>query len=403
MKNFAITASLVSFAICGGLVSCVAADVDDDAIDYSTLEQDLTNGVVYNFKPQNSGKCLDVAASGTNNGTNIQQWTCNGTAAQKFRAVATVAGHYKLVAENSGKCVDVAGSGTGDGVNIQLWQCNGTGAQDFRFENSNGHQRIVNRNSGKCVDVAWGNTADGTNVAQVACNGSSAQTWASVQVSGGGGGGTTPTGFAAIVSEAQFNQMFPNRIAFYTHSALVSAANAFPGFATTGDTTARKREVAAFLANINHESDQLRAVREYNGANYCNYCDWSRPYGCPAGQCSYFGRGPMQLSWNFNYKTTGDAIGANLLANPDLVATNATIAWKTAVHYWMTNPGPNTMTSHTGMTCTDSWCGFGQTVKSINGALECGGRNPATVEERVRKYKQFCDMLGVSYGNNLYC
>jgi hypothetical protein len=47
MKNFAITAFLVGFAGCGGLVSCVAADVDDDTVDYSTLEQDLTNGVVY--------------------------------------------------------------------------------------------------------------------------------------------------------------------------------------------------------------------------------------------------------------------------------------------------------------------------------------------------------------------
>lgn len=371
------------------------------------LEQGITNNTVYNFKPQNSGKCLDVSASGTADGTNIQQWTCNGTAAQQFRAVASTAGHYKLVALNSNKCVDVKGSGTGDGVNIQLWTCNGTGAQDFRFEASNGHSRIVNRNSNKCVDVAWASAADGANVAQVSCNGNAAQTWASVTVGGGGGGGggggNTGSGLGSVVSSSQFNSMFPNRIAFYTYGALVDAANSFGSFSNSSNMTIRKREAAAFLANINHESDQLRAVREYNTAYYCNYCDWGASYGCPAGQCNYYGRGPMQLSWNVNYKSTGDAIGVNLLANPDLVATNATIAWKTAVHYWMTNPGPNSMPANRGITCTDSWCGFGQTIRSINGALECDGKRPDLVEKRVQKYRQICDMLGVSYGNNLYC
>ena len=30
--------------------------------------------------------------------------------------------------------------------------------------------------------------------------------------------------------------------------------------------------------------------------------------GAPAGQTAYHGRGPMQLSWNFNYKAAGDAL-----------------------------------------------------------------------------------------------
>ncbi|OJH33655.1 chitinase, partial [Cystobacter ferrugineus] len=87
---------------------------------------------------------------------------------------------------------------------------------------------------------------------------------------GGDCGGTTPpptdpppptgTGIAAILSESTFNSMFPGRSSFYTYSALVAAANTFPGFATTGDTTTRKREVAAFLANIAHETGGLYYV-----------------------------------------------------------------------------------------------------------------------------------------------
>ncbi|MFI8325301.1 glycoside hydrolase family 19 protein, partial [Streptomyces sp. NPDC085529] len=47
--------------------------------------------------------------------------------------------------------------------------------------------------------------------------------------------------------------------------------------------------------------------------------------------------------------------------------------------------------------------GFGQTIRSINGSLECDGRNPAQVQSRVTKYQQFTQILGVPTGPNLYC
>lgn len=105
-----------------------------------------------------------------------------------------------------------------------------------------------------------------------------------------------------IVSEAQFNQMFPNRSSFYTYAGLVAALDAYPEFAQAGGTEIAKREAAAFLANVNHETGGLVYVKEINTANYSHYCDWSQSYGCPAGQSAYYGRGPIQLSWNFNYK-----------------------------------------------------------------------------------------------------
>ena len=35
----------------------------------------------------------------------------------------------------------------------------------------------------------------------------------------------------------------------------------------------------------------------------------------------------MQLSWNYNYVDAGTALNENLCAAPDLVATDASIAW----------------------------------------------------------------------------
>ncbi|HCT79322.1 MAG TPA: chitinase [Micromonosporaceae bacterium] len=207
-----------------------------------------------------------------------------------------------------------------------------------------------------------------------------------------------PGGF--VVTEANFNQMFPSRNSFYTYSGLTAAMSAYPGFARTGSDTVRRQEAAAFLANVHHETGGLVHIVEQNTANYPHYCDRSQPYGCPAGQAAYYGRGPIQLSWNFNYKAAGDALGINLLNNPYLVQNDAAVSWKTALWYWNTQNGPGTMTGHNAMV---NGHGFGQTIRSINGALECDGRNPAQVQSRVNNYTRFVQVLGVPAGNNLHC
>ncbi|MDQ0954895.1 putative chitinase [Streptomyces phaeochromogenes] len=211
-------------------------------------------------------------------------------------------------------------------------------------------------------------------------------------------GGTNPSGF--VVSEAQFNQMFPSRNSFYTYSGLKAAMSAYPAFANTGSDTVKKQEAAAFLANVSHETGGLVHIVEQNTANYPHYCDWGQPYGCPAGQAAYYGRGPIQLSWNFNYKAAGDALGIDLLGNPWLVQNDAAVAWKTGLWYWNTQNGPGTMTPHNAMV---NGAGFGQTIRSINGSLECDGKNPAQVQSRVNNYQRFTQILGTTPGNNLYC
>lgn len=210
-------------------------------------------------------------------------------------------------------------------------------------------------------------------------------------------GGST-SGFP--VSEALFNQMFPSRNAFYTYSGLMNAITAYPGFANTGDDTTKKREAAAFLANVNHETGGLVYIKEINEANYPTYCHPELPYGCPAGPNAYYGRGPIQLSHNFNYKAAGDALGLPLLTNPWLVEQDAAVSWKTALWFWNTQTGAGTMTAHNAMVNNQ---GFGQTIRTINGSIECNGGNPAQVEARVSAYRRFTGLLGVTPGDNLYC
>lgn len=232
--------------------------------------------------------------------------------------------------------------------------------------------------------------------------GAGGSTGAAGSVSGNGGSGgsvvTNPHKFEDVVTEAQFNQMFPNRNQFYSYSGLATAVNTkYPLFAATGDATTQKREAAAFLANVARETGNLKYIDELNPQGI--YCQASNTqYPCAAGQ-DYHGRGPIQLSWNYNYGAAGKAIGENLLANPGLVSSNATIAWETGLWFWMTVMA-NGRTAHTVMVQN---AGFGLTINVINGAIECNGGNSEAVNQRVNAFKSFCGMLGVDPGPNLTC
>ena len=106
---------------------------------------------------------------------------------------------------------------------------------------------------------------------------------------------------------------------------------------------------------------------------------------------TYFGRGPIQLSWNFNYGPAGEAIGFDGLNSPETVATDPIVSFKTALWYWVNFVQP-VMNQ-----------GFGATIRAINGALECDGGNSATVNARVEYFTEYCNQLGVSTGDNLTC
>ncbi len=334
-----------------------------------------------------AGKCIGAAGGNTTNGTAIDLYSCVGDATQQW----TFPGDGTI--RTAGKCMDVAGAGTADGTKVQLYDCNGTPAQQWVY--SSEHD-LVNPHANKCLDLKDNSSADFTVTQIWTCTGGANQKW--TVPSGSTLPSADPGGF--MVTEAQFNQMFPSRNSFYSYSGLVAALSAYSQFATVGSDTVRKQEAAAFLANVSHETGGLVYIVEQNTANYPYYCGWNQPYGCPAGQSAYYGRGPIQLSWNFNYKAAGDALGIDLLNNPWLVQNDSAVAWKTGIWFWMTSTGAGTMTAHNAMVNS---VGFGETIRTINGSLECNGANPAQVQSRVDAYTRFTQILGVPTGSNLYC
>ncbi|MGA6228181.1 RICIN domain-containing protein, partial [Streptomyces umbrinus] len=174
-----------------------------------------------------AGKCVDVAGASSANGTAVQLYDCNGSGAQ----IWSNPGDGTLRA--LGKCLDIVDRSTADGAAVQLWDCSGGSNQQWVVS---GARDIVNPAANKCLDVTGNNSANATRLQIWTCSGGANQKW-NAPASGGGG---TPSGF--VVTEGQFNQMFPGRNSFYTYSGLTAALSAYPGFANTGSDTVKKQE-----------------------------------------------------------------------------------------------------------------------------------------------------------------
>ncbi|MFH8928193.1 ricin-type beta-trefoil lectin domain protein [Streptomyces pristinaespiralis] len=115
------------------------------------------------------GKCLDVAGGSSADGTAVQLWDCNGSAAQRWtlRSDGSV--------QALGKCLDVTSGSTSDGAKVQLYTCNGSGAQQWRHEAGSGD--LVNVPADKCLDASDNSSANGTRAQIWSCTGAANQKW----------------------------------------------------------------------------------------------------------------------------------------------------------------------------------------------------------------------------------
>ena len=216
----------------------------------------------------------------------------------------------------------------------------------------------------------------------------------------------------------------------------------------------RKSELASFLGHTLHESDEWKASREYlmcadnqvvGSETYCKPCDsgsfnWETfkcdgvglagggltfngycnkvlapPDACacddmlqsepaplegyiPASKV-FFGRGAIQLSWNYNFRAASEALTGDATTfcdNPDLVATTPEYAWGAGVFFWMENLKEETTCHIEALRSAD----FGGTLNNINGGLECpayhGGWHGEAIKLRLNRYCKASAALGLA-------
>lgn len=249
------------------------------------------------------------------------------------------------------------------------------------------------------------------------------------------------TNVTKYLNEKKWNKLFPNRYGtglkdsinnnpdFYSFKTFVAAAKIFTTFLSDDDESIQKKELAAFLANIAQETSGgweaapggyfkwgLYFLEEQNPGRLNIYNDTSRKKYPGVEGKFYYGRGPKQLTWNYNYGQFSEAWYGNkdtLLQHPELLSKDPIESFASALWFWMTPQFPKP-SCHDIM--TGKWMptendiqkgrvpGFGATVNIINGGVECGsGTDNQKTKYRYQYYLYFCNYFHVLPGENISC
>jgi uncharacterized repeat protein (TIGR02543 family) len=202
----------------------------------------------------------------------------------------------------------------------------------------------------------------------------------------------------------------------------------YGSFLGDGDANTQKKELAAFLANLSHESTgggYAATTREWGlffnqeSGLTDDTVGWYTTSELEPNQAiahanfppnatkSYHGRGPIQLSWNYNYGLFSSILYGDkqvLLDDPNAVCRvgNGWLAFASAIWFWMTPQGlkpschdvmtgvykPNAQDVEAGRTIDT--LGIAWTIVIINGYYEADkGREGGSVGDRILFYEFF--------------
>lgn len=111
---------------------------ENSDVSVASAAEGIVSGTIYNIKNVNSGKYLNVHNGVDANGTNVYQWTKDGSAEQKFKVIYSAAtDSYKFYAmcssSGNGRVVDILNHGNplANGQNVNLWTEESAIAQQF--------------------------------------------------------------------------------------------------------------------------------------------------------------------------------------------------------------------------------------------------------------------------------
>lgn len=259
----------------------------------------------------------------------------------------------------------------------------------------------------------------------------------------GDGASNAPGTYAAraFFTQTDFIRLFPHaneRPSYvqgadpqlYSYDNIMEALGSreeFSVFMSEGDDTIKRLELAAILANwaqettggwdsapggyaswglCFHEEDGARG-----SAAHCYFDPGNKyqPTNAPsAGAGCFFGRGPIQLSWNANYGAFSEFLYDGdmmvLLDDPDEILRDGSLAFASGFWFWTLYRGsPNVpdKTCHDVMV-EEGAQGFGKAINIVNGGIECNKALPPfddvygkKIRHRADHFHYFAAYLGV--------
>lgn len=234
-----------------------------------------------------------------------------------------------------------------------------------------------------------------------------------------------------------FEQIFPKRntpvahaVGFWDYQSFMEAAALYEhlGFGTTGGKVMGQMEMAAFFAHVGSKTSCGYGVATggplawglcYNremspSQDYCDDSDkYKYTYPCNPG-ASYYGRGAIPVYWNYNYGRIGEALKVDLLAHPEYLEQNASLAFQSAIYTWITPKKKGQPSAHDAFvgnwkptkndTLSKRVPGFGVTMNILYSDQVCGqGDDDEGMNNIVSHYLYYLDLMGIGReqgGNN---
>ncbi len=132
-----------------------------------------SGGYVSTVVAQLSSSCVDVNGGSAQVGLGIDEWSCTGTANQKFNVNPTTDGFFVIQSQINTLCLDAGSGSVTTGVQVVQKACSGGEPQKWKLvANAGGTYFITTPDGTGCLDIFGGRTANGTSVITWACHNS---------------------------------------------------------------------------------------------------------------------------------------------------------------------------------------------------------------------------------------
>jgi hypothetical protein len=147
---------------------------------FATLPTYPYRTVPMELKNVNSGKCLGAVNAGTANGTQVAQFTCDGSKSQTWFFVHFAnSNQFQIKVGHVGwRNLDVPGGSTANGLQMQIFGGDGSGDnQIFHVADAGSGNFQVRTNADKCLQIRGASTSSGAAVEQQTCTTGNNQLW----------------------------------------------------------------------------------------------------------------------------------------------------------------------------------------------------------------------------------